>query len=162
MFSDPQFWVAVSFFLFIAAIFNPVRKILTSSLDDQIIEIKNKIEEAENIKNEAQKTLNELKTREAEVAKEIEELKIDSEKKILELKKLSSEKLSTQIDKRKILAENKIDQLVRDTNISIKNYIANSAISATTHILQNNLSKEKKSDLIVESIKELNVVLKNN
>ena len=162
MFSDPQFWVAVSFFLFIAAIFNPVRKILTSSLDDQIIEIKNKIEEAENIKNEAQKTLNELKTREAEVAKEIEELKIDSEKKILELKKLSSEKLSTQIDKRKILAENKIDQLVRDTNISIKNYIANSAISATTYILQNNLSKEKKSDLIVDSIKELNGVLKNN
>ena len=162
MFSDPQFWVAVSFFLFIAAIFNPVRKILTSSLDDQIIEIKNKIEEAENIKNEAQKTLNELKTREAEVTKEIEELKIDSENKISELKKLSSEKLSAQIDKRKILAENKIDQLVRDTNISIKNYIANSAISATTYILQNNLSKEKKSDLIVDSIKELNGVLKNN
>ena len=90
MFSDPQFWVAVSFFLFIAAIFNPVRKILTSSLDDQIIEIKNKIEEAENIKNEAQKTLNELKTREAEVTKEIEELKIDSENKISELNDTAS------------------------------------------------------------------------
>ena len=36
MFSDPQFWVAISFILFIAAIFNPVRKILTSSLDAQI------------------------------------------------------------------------------------------------------------------------------
>jgi len=45
MFSDPQFWVAVSFILFIAAIFNPVRKILTSSLDGQINEIKNKIDE---------------------------------------------------------------------------------------------------------------------
>ena len=41
MFSDPQFWVAVSFFLFIAAIFNPVKKILTSSLDSQIVDIKN-------------------------------------------------------------------------------------------------------------------------
>ena len=49
MFSDPQFWVAVSFILFIAAIFNPVRKILIYSLDLQIKEIKNKIEEAENI-----------------------------------------------------------------------------------------------------------------
>ena len=55
MFSDPQFWVAVSFVLFIAAIFNPVRKILISSLDSQIKEIKFKIEEAENLKNEAQK-----------------------------------------------------------------------------------------------------------
>ena len=40
MFSDPQFWVAVSFFLFIIAIFNPVRKILTSSLDTQIVKLK--------------------------------------------------------------------------------------------------------------------------
>ena len=45
MFSDPQFWVAVSFILFIAAIFNPVRKILTSSLDTQIKDIKNKIDQ---------------------------------------------------------------------------------------------------------------------
>ena len=41
MFSDPQFWVAVAFFAFIAAVFNPVRKILTSNLDSQIKDIKN-------------------------------------------------------------------------------------------------------------------------
>ena len=45
MFSDPQFWVAVAFVAFIAAIFNPVRKILTSSLDAQIKDIRNKIVE---------------------------------------------------------------------------------------------------------------------
>ena len=90
MFSDPQFWVAVSFFLFIAAIFNPVRKMLSSNLDTQINDIKLKIAEAENLKLEAQKTLNELKKREAEVEKEIQKLKINSDKKIEELKKLSS------------------------------------------------------------------------
>ena len=36
MFSDPQFWVAVAFIAFIAAIFNPARKILTTNLDKQI------------------------------------------------------------------------------------------------------------------------------
>ena len=46
MFSDPQFWVAVSFILFIAAIFNPVRKMLVSSLDAQISEIKTKIDKS--------------------------------------------------------------------------------------------------------------------
>ena len=78
MFSDPQFWVAVSFFLFILAIFNPVRKILKSSLDSQISEIKKNIEETENLKNEAHKTLTELETRKNEVQKEIKELKIRS------------------------------------------------------------------------------------
>ena len=161
MFSDPQFWVAVSFFLFIAAIFNPVRKILTSSLDNQINEIKNKIEEAEDIKNQAEHTLSELKVRENEVTKEIEILRIDSEKKISEIKKLSSDKLSNQINKRKMLGENKIDQIIRDTNLSIQNHITNVAIQATTDILQNNLTKDKKSDLIGESVKELNNILKN-
>ena len=47
MFSDPQFWVAVAFVAFIAAVFNPVRKMLTTNLDAQIKDIKDKIEEAE-------------------------------------------------------------------------------------------------------------------
>ena len=160
MFSDPQFWVAVAFFLFLAAIFNPVRKILISSLDTQISEIKNKIDEAENIKSEAQKTLSELKTRETKVQEEIKEIKLNSEKKIAELRELSSIKLSEQINKRKLLNENKIEQLVRETNSSIKNYISNAVINTTTILLKNNLSSEIKSDLINVSIKELNSVLK--
>ena len=161
MFSDPQFWVAVSFILFIAAIFNPVRKILTSSLDAQINDIKNKLDEVENLKNEAQKALDEIKDREAKVEKEIQNLKSESEKRIADLKDISNSKLSDQIDKRKILAENKIEQLVRDTNNSIKNYISSVAIEATKNILLQNLSKDKKSALIEESITEFNSVLKN-
>ena len=161
MFSDPQFWVAVSFILFIAAIFNPVRKILTSSLDTQIKDIKNKIDEVENLKNEAQKALDELKDRETQVEKEIQNLNLESEKRIAALKNISTSKLTDQIEKRKILAENKIEQLIRDTNNSIKNYISNVAIEATRNILLQNLSKDKKSDLIEESITEFNSVLKN-
>ena len=161
MFSDPQFWLAVSFILFIAAIFNPVRKILTSSLDAQINDIKNKLDDVENIKNEAQKALDELKERETKVEKEIQNLNLESEKRIAELKDISTSKLSDQIEKRKILAENKIEQLVRDTNNSIKNYISSVAIEATRNILLQNLSKDKKSALIEESITEFNSVLKN-
>ena len=161
MFADPQFWVAVSFILFIAVIFNPVRKILASSLDTQINDIKNKIDEVENLKNEAQKALDEIKEREAKVANEIQSLQFESEKRIADLKDISSSKLSDQIDKRKILAENKIEQLVRDTNNSIKNYISSVAIEATKNILLQNLSKDKKSALIQESITQFNSVLKN-
>ena len=161
MFSDPQFWVAVSFILFIAAIFNPVRKIPTSSLDAQIKDIKNKIDEVENLRNEAQKALDELKERETKVEKEIQNLNLESAKRIAELKDISTSKLTDQIEKRKILAKNKIEQLVRDTNNSIKNYISSVAIEATRNILLQNLSKDKKSALIEESISEFNSVLKN-
>ena len=39
MFSDPQFWVAIAFIIFILAVTNPIRKILKSSLDAKIKEI---------------------------------------------------------------------------------------------------------------------------
>lgn len=161
MFSDPQFWVAVSFFLFIAAIFNPVRKVLTSNLDTQINEIKSKIDDAEKLKMDAERTLSELKQRQLEVENEINKLKIESNKKIDDLKNLSSKKLSEQIEKKKLLADSKIQQLIRDTNIGIKNYITNVAVETAVTILQQNLSNEKKSELIDKSVNDFESILKN-
>ena len=161
MFNDPQFWVAVSFFLFIAAIFNPVRKILVSNLDNQIKQIKNKINEAENLKNEAKVTLGEVKQRQSDVQKEIEELKVEAKNKILQIENFAEKKLLDQIQKRQNLAEAKIDQLARDANLQIHNHITSTSIEATIKILEKKLNKEEKQNLINSSIKELNLVLKN-
>tara|TARA_B100000242_G_C42757300_1_gene352943 strand:+ start:49 stop:534 length:486 start_codon:yes stop_codon:yes gene_type:complete len=161
VFSDPQFWVAVAFILFIAAIFNPVRKILTSSLDSQIDEIKNKINESENLKKDAEKALSELKLRQQEVQKEIKALNDNAENKIIKLEEQAKQKINDQIEKRKILAENKIEQLLRDANLSIKKYISDTAINTAVNILNNNLTPEKKSSLIDDSIKQVNYLFKN-
>ena len=61
MLSDPQFWVAIAFVVFVLAIFNPIRKILSSSLDTKIKEIRDSIDQAEKIKNDAQLTLGDIK-----------------------------------------------------------------------------------------------------
>ena len=161
MFSDPQFWVAISFLLFILAIFNPVKKMLVANLDSQIKEIREKIEEAEDIRKEAEKVLNEVKEREVNVENEIKKLKLSSNKRINELKNLSSTKLDEQINKRKFLAETKIEQITRDANLTIKNYIADSVIEVTTSVLKNNLSDNKKTVLVDESIAEMKNLLKN-
>ncbi|MEC7745375.1 MAG: hypothetical protein VX534_02920 [Pseudomonadota bacterium] len=78
MFVDPQFWVAIAFVIFVAAIFNPVRKILGTTLNSKIQDIKNSIEEAENIKNETQNTLSDLKKRQNDVQIEIENIHKDA------------------------------------------------------------------------------------
>ena len=161
MFSDPQFWVAVAFFVFIIAIFNPIRKNLKSSLDNKIAEITNSIEEAENLKNETQITLSNLKKRQNEVQMEIENIhKITKEKiKVIEIE--VQEKLKDQIKKRELLAEEKINQLIRDSNNLIKKQISNTAIEASMVILQKKLDQELKLNLIDESIKDLVAVLRN-
>ena len=161
MFSDPQFWVAVAFVAFIAAIFNPVRKILTSSLDAQIKDIRNKIDEAENLKNETQRTLSEIRKRQNDVQIEIQDIHKDAEKKVKQLEENAEVKLKDQIAKRQILAEAKIDQLTRDANNLIQSHISSTAIAATISILQQKLDNQEQQKLIDKSIEELGSALKN-
>ena len=161
MFTDPQFWVAVAFFIFVAAIFNPVRKMLTSNLDKQIKQIKVSIDEAENIKNEAQITLSEIKHRQSEVQKEIELIHKDVKNKIIKIEETTEQKLNNQIKKRQVLALAKIDQLTRDANHEIQQHITSTAIEATITLLQKKLDINEKENLINVSINELNSILKN-
>ena len=102
MFSDPQFWVAVAFVAFIAAVFNPVRKMLTTNLDAQIKDIKDKIEEAENLKNETQVTLSEIKQRQNDVKSEIQAIQKEAESKVKQIEQLAEGKLK---DKKYFIAD---------------------------------------------------------
>ena len=161
MFSDPQFWVAVAFFAFIAAVFNPIRKILATNLDSQIKDIKDKIEEAENLKNETQNTLSEIKQRQNDIQLEIQEIHKEAESKVKQLEKIAENKLKDQIIKRQALAEAKIDQLTRDANNFIQLHITSTAIAATILILKEKLNTEEQQNLINKSIQELGSTLKS-
>ena len=161
MFSDPQFWVAVAFAAFIATVFNPVRKILTTNLDSQINQIKDKIDEAEKLKNETQVSLSEIKQRQKDVKVEIKSIHEEAKKTVEQLEMNSEKKIKDQIQKRQILAEAKIDQLTRDANNVIQSHISSTAIAATIEILQQKLNNQEQQKLIDKSIQELGFALKN-
>ena len=161
MLSDPQFWVALAFVVFIIAIFNPVRKILSSSLDIKINEIKNSIEEAENLKNETQEALSNIRKRQSDVKNEIENFNKSTKEKINMLEKKANEKLDEQTTKRELLAKEKIEQLTRDVNLEIQQYITKTAIDATMLVVKKRLDTNEKQNLIDQSIKDLGTILKN-
>ena len=161
MFSDPQFWVAVAFIAFIVAVFNPVRKILTSNLDAQIKQIKDSIDEAENLKNETQVTLSEIKKRQKDVQTEILSINDEAKNKVRQLELNAEQKLKDQIEKRQILATSKIDQLTRDANNEIQLHISSVAIEAMTNIIKQNLNEREKQKILDSSIDDLGAVLKN-
>jgi F-type H+-transporting ATPase subunit b len=161
MFSDPQFWVAVAFIAFIAAIFNPVRKMIATSLDSQINQIKEKINEAELLKNDTQVTLSEIKQRQKDVQIEIKLIHEEAIKRGKQLEMNADAKLKDQIDKKQILMEAKIDQLTREANSIIQAHISSTAIEATVLILQQKLNSQEQQKLIDKSIKELSSALKN-
>ena len=161
MFSDPQFWIFIAFLIFLLAIFKPVKTILTKGLDSKILEIKQSINQAEKIKNQAQITLSEIKKRENELKEEIKKIQINAKEKILSIEKNINEKLQVQIEKHQELAKNRIDQMQREANLEIKNYIIKNAINATYAILEKKLNESEKQKLIDYSINDLNSILKH-
>ena len=161
MLSDPQFWVAIAFIIFLLAIFNPIRKLLVSSLDSKIEEIKNIIEEGENIKSETKVTLNDIKRRQNNVQLEIKTIHSNAKEKIQSLESQAQEKLNEQMSKRELLSTTKIAQLTRDANTSIQQHITTTSIEAAVLLLEKKLNKDEKQILINQSIKDFRAVLRN-
>lgn len=161
MFSDPQFWVFIAFIIFIGVMIKPVRKILSINLGDKIQEIKDSIDQAEKIKNDAQFALSEIKKRQNEVKGEIDLIAKEAKEKISMIEKSAHTKLIDQINKRNALASVKIDQMTRDANTEIQKHITQIAISATVNILEKKLNDKEKQNLINQSVNELGSALKN-
>ena len=161
MFSDPQFWVFIAFIIFIGVMIKPVRKILSINLGDKIQEIKDSIDQAEKIKNDAQLALSEIKKRQNAVKGEIDLIEKKAKEKITMIEKNAHSKLIDQINKRNTLASVKIDQMTRDANTEIQKHITQIAISATVNILEKKLNDKEKQNLINQSINELGSALKN-
>ena len=161
MFNDPQFWVFIAFIIFIGVIIKPVRNILAINLGDKIQEIKDNIDQAEKIKNDAQLTLSEVKKRQNEVKGEIDLIAKEAKEKISMIEKSANSKLIDQINKRNALASVKIDQMTRDANTEIQKHITQIAISATVNILEKKLNDKEKQNLINQSVNELGSALKN-
>ena len=159
MFSDPQFWVFIAFIIFIGIMIKPLRKILSINLGDKIQEIKDSIDQAEKIKNDAQLTLSEIKKRQNEVKGEIGLIEQEAKEKITIIEKNAHTKLIDQINKRNALASVKIDQMTRDANTEIQKHITQIAISAAVNILEKKLNDKEKQNLINQSVNELGSVL---
>lgn len=161
MFSDPQFWVLVSFIIFIVLIFNPIKKILTKNLDSKIEQIKEEINNAEKLKNETQVILGEIKKRQNDVKNEIDIIKQEAKQRIESIKNEAEQKLREQLSKKNTIALAKIEQMARDANLEIQKEISLVSIAASTDLIIQKLNDKEKQNIIKESSEEIGLILKN-
>ena len=161
MFSDPQFWVFISFVIFVAVIFNPIKKILTKNLDEKINQIKNDINNAEKLKNETQVILSEIKKRQNDVKEEISLINEQAKERIEAIENEAQIKHKDQINKKHTIASAKIEQMTRDAKLEIQNQITKVSIEASKDLLIKKLKEKEKENIIKESIKEVESNINN-
>ena len=158
---DATFWVMISFFLFIGLlIYFQIPQKIKKVLEENILNIKNQIDEANKLKEDAKNILTEhekkISDSEAEVKLMITKAGEEAEKNIIKTNK----DLHNLIENRKKNAEERIKQLKNQALKDIKNTSVKIAIESVEKLLKNSLDKSKLDKIYMSSIEETKLALK--
>ena len=159
---DATFWVAISFFIFIALlIYLKVPQKINISLSNQINEIKKELNEAEKLKVEAKNLLSNYENKIDKSKKEtqtiINNAKKISDKNILE----KTKKFHQMIEERKKSTEQKISQMKENALKDIKNASIKISIKAVEHLIKNTIDKDKLERIYSKSLEQTKTELKS-
>ena len=128
-------------------------------LDENILQIKNQVEESEKLKEEAKSKLAEsekkLDNSKNEIKKMISEANETSEKNILRL----NETFQKQMDIKKINLETKIQQLKNQAIKDVKNASISIAFESVEKLMTNSLDKSKLDKIYNQSLEETKLAL---
>ena len=159
---DATFWVAVSFFLFLAGlVYLKVPQKVDNSLGAEISKINKELDEAEKLKVEAKNLLSNYETKIDKSKKEVQEIinsaKNESEKLILERTKKFHEEM--EIKKRN--ADQKISQMKQNAIKDIKNISVKISIETVEHLIKNSIDKNKFEKLYTNSLDQTKTSFKH-
>ena len=158
---DATFWVMISFFVFIGLLiyFNIPQK-LKATLDENIYNIKNQIDEANRLKEDAKNILTEhekkISNSRNEVKQIISKANEEAEKNVIKINK----NFHNLMDTRKKNAEERIKQLKNQALKDIKNTSVMIAIESVEKLIKNSMDKSKLDKIYSSSIEETKIALK--
>lgn len=157
--NDPQIWVAVSFLLFFIIFGSLLWKKFSNFLDNKINDINEEILVASNLHQEAKNLLSEEKKKLQGLDNEINIIIEEGQLKAQNLYNESKEKINKEIMKLEKSAKEKIKYLENEAVIEIQNKISKHSMKLTEKFLEETLSKEDHSEMISNSINELEKTL---
>ena len=152
---DATIWVAISFILFVILIFKPIKSQISDSLDKKIIDLKIKIDEAQKLKNEAEKLYQEQQDNLKISLQKIEQLKLDTKNEIQRITTNVNDELNIITSRKKKTFENNSKQTEEKIKDELKKEILEKTIFFTEYRIKKELKKTHNSKFIEESLKKL-------
>jgi len=156
MFESPSFWVAVAFIGFVAVvIYYKLPSIVGKQLDDRAERIKNELDEAQKLREEAQAMFADYQRRQREALATAEEIVVKAKEDAEIIRKESEAELKANLARRQEMAENKIKQAEEKALAEVQNIAVDVAIAASEKLMKDNLKAKEAGALIDQSIKDL-------
>ena len=158
---DATFWVMISFFAFIGLlIYFKIPQKIKTTLEENISNIKNQIDEADKLKEDAKNILAEhekkISNSKAEVKKMLSKANEEAEKNVLK----TNQDFHNLMESRKKNAEERIKQLKNQALKDIKNASVKVAIDSVEKLIKNSLDKSKLDKIYSSSLEETKLALK--
>ena len=158
---DATFWVTISFFIFIGIlIYFKIPQKVKTILEQNILDIKNQISEAEKLKEDAKNILidheKKISNSKNEVKQMLDKANDEAEKNVIRINK----DFHNLMENRKKNAEERIRQLKNQAKKDIKNASVKIAIESVEKLIKNSLDKSKLDKIYSSSIEETKLALK--
>ena len=158
---DATFWVMISFFAFIGLlIYFKIPQKIKTSLNENINNIKNQIDEADKLKEDAKNILTEhekkISNSKAEVKQMINKASEEAERNVIK----TNQDFHSLMESRKKNAEERIKQLKNQALKDIKNASVKIAIESVEKLIKNSMDKSKLDKIYSSSIEETKLALK--
>ena len=158
---DATFWVMISFFIFVGLlIYFQIPQKIRTTLEENILNIKNQINEADKLKEDAKNILIEhekkISNSKDEVKQMISKASEEAEKNVVK----TNQDFHNLMETRKKNAEERIKQLKNQALKDIKNTSVKIAIESVEKLIKNSLDKSKLDKIYSSSIEETKLALK--
>ena len=158
---DATFWVMISFFAFIGLlIYFKIPQKIKTTLEENINNIKNQIDEADKLKEDAKNILTEyekkISSSKTEVKQMISRASEEAEKNVIK----TNQEFHNLMESRKKNAEERIKQLKNQGLKDIKNASVKVAIESVEKLIKNSLDKSKLDKIYSSSLEETKLALK--
>jgi len=154
--TEPEFWVAVSFFIFLGVVFYfGVHKKIASALDARSAAIATELAEARHLRDEAEKVLAEYRRREGDAEKEAESIIALAAKEAEMLATETRKSVKEHFDRRMKLAEEKIARAEAEAVREVRSVAVDAAVAAAQSLIAKNLTPDRAEKLVSESIDNL-------
>jgi len=155
MLNDPTFWVAVAFFVFAGLMLWKARQPVLKGLDARAERIRAELDEAQRLREEAQKALAEYKRKQRDAAKEAEDLLANARHEAELLRRQAAADLEQTLARREKAALDKITQAETQAVLDVRAKAVDIAIAATAKLLSENVDPTRDQSIVDQAIKDL-------
>jgi F-type H+-transporting ATPase subunit b len=153
---EPEFWVAVSFFIFIGVlVYFGVHMKVVSALDARALLISQELEEARRLREEAEKVLADYRRKLGDVVMEVDNIVALATTEAKTLAAETRQSLKEQFDRRIKLAEEKIARAEMEAVRELRSVAVDAAIATAQNLIAAKLTPDRAKKLVSESIKAL-------